>query len=456
MPKSIVQAVSNSSLFNTNTPILVACSGGRDSMVLLHAFLQADFNNIYVAHCNFKLRGKESDDDQKFVEEYCKNFNLPFFTIDFETESYAKTKGISTQMAARELRYPWLEKIRKENLIHLIAVAHHQDDQIETVFLQILQGTGIRGLKGMLPKNDKIIRPLLGQSRDRINQYVKEHQVPYREDSSNISSDYKRNFFRNEISPLFEKINSNYLQEVYDFTQRMHESAVIFDEQVQRIRTKVLHTWKEGYKLDIYFLINHPACNTLFYEILHPFNLNKEQVTEIIQTIQGHKRKNASGQTFLSSSHRFILDRNALFILPLNTQLDYLTTYSKWPNQIIFNEYKISIQHKPINKVHIKNSKRYAYIDADKVTFPLTIRYPQAGDYFYPIGMNKTLNSERVGKKKVTKYFKDEKIALAERERTPIIFSEQKLLWLVGHRLDNRFKITDDTKEVIVLTINKP
>lgn len=454
MQHSIENILINSDLFNKNTPLLIASSGGRDSMALLFGLIQSGFNHLEVAHCNFQLRKKESDKDELFIQDYCHKNNIPFHTIRFETKKVAKDKGISTQMAARDLRYGWLEKIRKEYELHLIVAAHHQDDQLETVLLNLIQGTGIHGLKGMMAKNYKIVRPLLQISRTQINQYIEQNNIPYREDSSNSSTDYKRNFIRHEITSLLGKINSNYLQEISDFSKRMAESAVLFDEQIQKIRKKVLVPWKEGYQLFINYILLHPACDTIFHEILSPFGLTRDQIQEILLTAKGLKKKNASGQTFYSEHFRFVMDKKSLFILPKENEIQSLITYDKWPNQIIFNEYKIEVRLQPIAKVNLKKSERYAYLDADKIHFPIQIKYPETGDYFYPFGMGKAKNPEKAGKKKLSKYFKDEHISVAERERIPILKSDEKIVSLIGLRIDDRFKITESTENVVVLVIN--
>lgn len=455
MLHSIENVLINTDLFNKSTPLMIASSGGRDSMALLFGLMQSGFNHLEVAHCNFQLRGNESDEDEMFIQAYCLKNNIPFHTIRFETKLLAKEKGISTQMAARDLRYDWLEKIRLENQLHLIVAAHHQDDQLETVLLNLIQGTGIHGLKGMMAKNDKIVRPLLQISRAVIDQYIHENNIPYREDSSNSSTDYKRNFIRHEITPLLGKINSNYLQEISDFSKRMAESAILFDEQIQKIRKKVLTPWKEGHQLFINYVLLHSACNTIFHEILSPFGLTRDQIQEILMTAKGLKKKNASGQTFFSEQFRFIMDKKSLFILPLDNEIQSFITYDKWPNQIIFNEYKIDVRHQPINKVNIHTADKYAYLDADKIQFPIQIKYPETGEYFYPFGMEKAKNPEKAGKKKLSKYFKDEHISVAERERVPIIKSAEKIVSVIGHRIDDRFKITESTKNVIVLVITK-
>lgn len=424
-------------------------------MTLLFALIRQGVENIHAAHCNFQLRGEESDGDQLMVQNFCRDKGIPFHTVRFETEKYAKEQKISTQMAARELRYEWLEKIRRENGLHLIAVAHHKDDQTETILLQMIQGTGLKGLKGMLPKNGKIVRPLLNVSREEINAYVAQNDIPYREDSSNFSTDYKRNFIRKKISPLIEQLNPNYLQEFSDFAQRMHESFFLFNEQVNKIRKNVLADWKEGFCFYYTSLTEHPSRDTLFFELLSPFGLNRYQVKEIVLNVTGHKRKNISGQTFYSESHRFIMAKKSIYILPINADLTSMLTFDKWPGQIVFNEYRIAVDIKPVNKVNLKKSARFAYLDADKIDFPVLIRYLENADYFYPFGLGKAQNPNKTGKKKLSKFFKDENISLAERERVPLIFSKDRLLWVVGYRIDDRFKITEKTKRVVQLTIHK-
>ncbi|MCO5231426.1 MAG: tRNA lysidine(34) synthetase TilS [Chitinophagales bacterium] len=448
-------AIKSFKWLSKSTPILIACSGGRDSMALLYALHKLEFNHMEVAHCNFQLRGEESDGDQIFVEEYCKHNKIPFHVVRFETKELAKKEGVSTQMAARTLRYEWLEKIRLENGLHLIAVAHHQDDQYETILLQLIKGTGIHGLKGMLDKNDKIVRPLLTVSREQINQYVTENNIGFREDSSNATTHYKRNLIRHELTPLIAQMNPNYLQEFTDFGQRMREAEYMFEEYVQRVRKKVMKPWKEGYQIFFTYLLNHPSCDTLFYELLSPFAFGKEQVKEMLSTIKGLKKENASGQTFLSSQYRVILDKKSLYILPLNTELTSILTIDKWPKQILFNEYKIDVRLCPIEKLNMHKSSKYAYLDADKISFPVQMRFAEMGDYFYPFGMGKKQNPEKAGKKKLSKFFKDEQIPLAERERTPILLSKERVLWVLPHRIDDRFKVTEATQSVVVLTIVK-
>jgi len=455
MQSPVIDHLLRSPEFHRATPLLVACSGGRDSMTLLHALYVSGHTHLHVAHCNFTLRGEESDGDQILVENFCKDRQLPFHTVHFPTSAYARERGISTQMAARELRYEWLEKVRKENDLHLVVVAHNKNDQAETVLLNLIQGTGIHGLKGMLSKNDKIVRPLLQVSREEIDQYVLQHGLLYREDSSNASSHYKRNYIRHEIMPRLKELNSDILEQLSSFSKRMEETALLFNEQVSRIRKKVLVQWKEGYKLHLAYLLAHAAGDTLAHELLTPFGMTAEQVRELMTTAKGFKRQNASGQTFLTRDYRLVMDRKSLYILPVVSDIQSLISYDHWPNQIVFNEYKIDVRLQPVSKVNMTRSERYAYLDADKISFPLQIRYPQQADYFYPFGLGKNRSPDQPGKKKLSKYFKDLKIPVPERERTPVLLGGEKIIWLAGQRIDDRFKVTESTKNVVVLVITK-
>jgi tRNA(Ile)-lysidine synthase len=442
-------------LFQKKTPILVACSGGMDSMCLLSLLMEGKFENISVAHCNFGLRAEASDGDETFVKAFCEKHQLPFYSVRFDTAEFANAHQLSTQMAARQLRYEWLEKVRKETGAHLIVTAHHADDQAETILFNIIQGTGIRGLKGMLPKQGVIVRPMLEIERTAIKEYVLSNQIAFREDSSNASTKYRRNFIRHEIMPLLTQLNPAVQQTLGAFARKMKESEILMQQEVERIRKKTLLPWKIGYKLLTTYLQEHPASSTLFYEILNPFGFSADQVKEMMDTISGIKSNSLSGQQFLSTSHQIFADKKALYILPLESEKTEILRFEKWPGQIIFNEYKIDVRQQPIHEVNMQRNARYAYLDADLVKFPITIRYAQTADYFYPLGMGKAKNSEKPGKKKLSKFFKDIKLPLAERAFTPVIFGGEALLWVLGHRTDDRFKISESTKNVICLVITK-
>lgn len=452
MLNHLLQHVQTGHLFNRGTPLLVACSGGRDSMALLHGLIKAGCYHLEVAHINFGLRGEESDADEQFVKAFCLEKGIPCHCSHVDTATYAAERKLSIQMAARELRYARLETLRKERNLHFIVTAHHMDDQAETILFNIIQGTGIDGLKGMTARSGYVIRPLLGVDRAQIDAYIAKYQVSYREDSSNEQTYYKRNFIRHKIMPLLRELNPTVVQSLGGLGERMYQAGILYHNGIDKIRKKLLVPWKEGHKLHFIYLLQHPASDTLLYELLHPFGVSPDLSGEIMLTISGSKKENASGQQFLTGTHRILSDKRCLYILPLVSERQSLLRLDKWPGSIVFNEWKINVRIAPINKVNMKSSGRFAYLDADKITFPLTIRYPEQGDYFYPFGMSKPNHPGKTGKKKLSKFFKDIHLPVAEREYTPLLFSGDRLIWVVGQRIDDRFKVSDQTKEVVILS----
>ncbi len=447
MLEKVSHYIEKHNLCGTPSPILIACSGGGDSMVLTDIMQKLNFK-IGLAHCNFQLRGNESDSENAFVRDYAVKNDIPFYETKLETEKYAQENKISVQLAARELRYDWLEKIRKENDFHNIATAHHLNDQAETILLNFIKGSGVRGLKGIPSKNGKIIRPLLEISKQEIETYQKENNILFKSDSSNDSIKYQRNFLRHEVIPKIKSINPAFENNILSFSQQMNDLKKIVESYHQGIRKKLLTQKQECAILNVNTLKSLPAHKTVLYEILRTYNFNSNQLEEVYNFIQNPK----TGKQFLSSTHRIIQNRKQLIIAPLNTSKSTIKVFEKLPKQILFNNYKIAVVQKPISKLQIKKSERFAYIDAKKVKFPLIIRYWKNGDYFYPYGLTKP-KSNKVGKKKLSKYFKDEQFSILEKEQTPLLFSGNKLVWVVGSRIDDRFKVDRNTKNVIVCSM---
>lgn len=428
-------------LCNSGTPMLVACSGGIDSMVLLDVLLKLNYS-FAVAHCNFKLRGTESDDEMKFVADFCTRNNIRFFAQEFDTLHYKKENKISTQIAARQLRYEWFEKIRKENHFHCIVTAHHADDQLETILLNFTKGTGVNGLVGMKPKNNFIIRPMLAITKAEIMDFALANKIEYREDSSNSSNDYQRNKVRHNIIPVLKDINPNISAQINDFSNRMLDVATLLELQIEQIKKKC-YTEKEGIiRIKINYIKNHISKNTIIYYMLKDFGFSNDVMYNVLYNSQ-------TSAQFFSTTHRMILDRKELIVTSVEQDKMSTLFFEKIPNKIQFNNAKIECKLVPIEKLSLKENKQYAYFDADKIEFPLLIRYLKNADYFYPFGMKKSAKNDKVGKKKITKYFRDLKLNLLEKEKTPIIFSNEKALWLVGHCIDDRFKITSNTKFVL-------
>lgn len=446
MISKIQKYIAQNNLFNSGTPVLVACSGGVDSMVLCDVLLKLNYK-IAIAHCNFQLRGKESDADEKFISDYAIQHHLPFHVVKFNTKDFKEGKTISTQMAARALRYGWFERIRKENGYHCIATAHHLDDQLETILLNITKGTGIKGLTGMSAKNGFIVRPFLEITKQEILDYATENKITFREDSSNASDDYQRNLIRHQVVPQLQKINPSLPLTSMQFLNRMNEYENLVEAQLSSVKKKC-YSEKDGIaEIKMGFIKVHPAGQTILFHLLKEFGFNSDVVQNMLDV-------NESGKQFFSDTHRMVMDRKSLFIVPKNIERENYLSFDKIPNQIIFNNYKIQCSLVPIQELNIKSSNRYAYFDADKIEFPLMMRYYKEGDYFYPFGMSKPKTPGKVGKKKLSKYFKDEKFSLLDKENTAVLFCGEKLIWLVGHRIDDRYKVTKKTKTVLKFMIS--
>jgi tRNA(Ile)-lysidine synthase len=436
-------------LANSGTPILLAVSGGTDSMVLADVLLKLNYK-IGIAHCNFGLRGNESDADEKFVQEYAASKNIPFYTTRFDVKQFKKENDASTQMAARTLRYEWFEKIRNENGYHVIAVAHHFDDQMETVFLNITKGTGIKGLTGMQPKNGFVIRPMLQISKKEILDYAGENKISFREDSSNTSDDYQRNHLRLNVVPQLQKINPSLHKNMSEFIARMNDYEFLVIEQLASIKKKCWSEKNGIVEIKQGFIRVHPAGRTILFYLLKDFGFNKDQTQNIFESINDVE---SSGKQFFSETHRLVIDRKSLLVVPVKMKRENYLLFEKIPNKIIFNNYKIDCAIVPVSEVNLKVSPRFAFFDIDKIEYPLLVRYYKTADYFYPMGLSKPKTPGKAGKKKLSKYFKDEKFSLLDKENTPVLFSGEKLIWLVGHRIDDRYKITRSTKNVLKMTI---
>ena len=445
----IIQSfVKEQKLFPPKTPLLIACSGGPDSMAAVEILTNLGYP-LGIAHCNFKLRGENANGDQDFVEAYAKERKIPFFTISFNTEIFAFKNRLSIQAAARELRYTWLEEVRKANGFHFIVTAHHKEDVVETLLLNAANKTGIKGLKGIPVKNEKIVRPLFPLSKTDILEYLSVNEINYREDESNASTKYTRNFIRQEVIPVLEKVNDKAVDHLFDLSQKANEAEFLLQERMVQIKRKIIFQKQETIEVKFGYVLNHASGKTILYEILKDFGFNSDQALAIYNSLESQ-----SGIEFLSATHRIIKDRKSLFVNPLASNKVSVQQYDKIPNQILFNTYKIKIDQVPIDKSVLKQSANYAFFDLDKIEFPLTIRYWKPGDYFYPFGMTKQ-NSDKIGKKKLSKYFKDEKFSVNQKENLPVLFSGEKMIWLVGHRIDDRFKVTEETKIVLKLKIVK-
>lgn len=413
--------------------LLIACSGGLDSVALTHLLKKLAYD-IALAHCNFSLRGKESDEDENFVVHLADKLSIAVFTETFDTKKYASEHKLSTQMAARELRYRWFEEIRSDFKYDYVLTAHHADDKLETFLINVSRGTGLRGLTGIPEKNETIVRPLLPFSRKELLQYAEQNNLHWREDSSNASTDYLRNQLRLEVIPKYKKANEGLLQNFQKTQRHLQSSAALIDDYMALVFQLVVREALEGYRIDILKLKELPNSDTLLYELLHSFGFTAWEDISTLMTAQ-------SGKQVFSSTHRLLKDRNALLLTEI-------------PSETTKNEFFISENEKEItHPIHLKfNSTKKmgnimaseVYVDSDKITYPLLLRKWREGDVFQPFGMK--------GKKKLSKFFKDEKLSLVAKENTWVLCSDAKIVWIVGMRLDDRFKISPETKEILKIS----
>lgn len=441
MIDEFVQHNNENVLFDRNDSILLTVSGGIDSMTMLNLFLEHEYN-IGVAHCNFMLRGKESDMDQDFVRNIADKNNIKFHTISFDTQQVASEKKISTQMAARELRYEWFNQIAQKYSYTKIATAHNLNDLAETFFINLSRGTGIKGLTGIPVKSGLIIRPLLFSTRQKIILYANQQKINYREDSSNSETKYLRNAIRHNIITEFEKIAHNFLNAVQTTTKLLQSTQVIYDEKIDLLREQLFITINENETcIAINQLKEKNIQAELLFEILLPFNFTYDNCLKILNSVNSQ-----SGVSFYSNTHRLIKDRDKLII-----------TTNTVKNNEVFEISDINYkQNLPLNLIikeiipesikYSKLPKHVAMFDADRLSFPLRLRRWNKGDYFYPFGM--------IGRKKVSDYFTDNKFSINEKENTWLLTSGDDILWIVNHRTDNRFKITSNTKRILLFETN--
>lgn len=440
MLSRFVEYIKEKQLFEPSQKVLLAVSGGIDSMVLLHLFEKSEFN-YGVVHCNFRLRGADSDEDEAFVREQVLNHGVPFFFRPFDTEEYAKLNGISVEMAARELRYNYFEEIRSENGYDYIATAHHQDDLMETFFLNISRKTGIKGLTGIKEKAGHVIRPLLFMGRKEIEDYARFNFIEYREDYTNNEVVYQRNFIRHRILPLFSELNPSFKNSLPETIQHLREAEDVYLLCIKEAREKVVSTRENEIAVSIDALLRSPFAKTLLFEILSEYNFNPQVIDQIFQGL-----KSVSGKQYYSKTHRLVKDREHLFLTRLKEEEERIF-YLEKEDLELFAPFDLTIEKTDIDNFHIVKSSHVACIDLDKLEFPLLMRRWKQGDYFQPLGMT--------GFKKLSDFLIDEKIPVHEKENIWLLCSGQKIVWIMGHRLDNRFKISSQTRRVLKIEIKK-
>ena len=416
-------------LFNLQDKVLVALSGGADSVALLRVLFSLGYT-CECAHCNFHLRGLESDRDESFVRQLCEEHSIPLHVTHFDTSAYAKEHHLSIEMAARELRYEWFEHIRKEIEASVIAVAHHRDDSVETFLLNLMRGAGINGLKGIPVKNGYIVRPLLSVSRDIILDYLQAINQGYVTDSTNLEDEYMRNKIRLNILPLMKEVNPSVMETIQETTFRLSEVANIYQkDRMEAITHKVTFLSPELFRISLVDILKDVAPISLLHEVLSPKGFNVSQIRDIYRSLSSSQ----SGKRFFTNEWEVLRDREYLWIQKKDS--------SPLIPELIIEE----IERTP--SFVIPRDKHIACLDADKLNHPLTIRKWERGDKFIPLGMN--------GKKKVSDYLTDKKFSLFQKENQYVVCSGEDIVWLVNERTDHRYRITDSTQRILLIKIKK-
>jgi tRNA(Ile)-lysidine synthase len=423
--------------FLNGKKLLLATSGGIDSMVMVDLFHKLTFE-IAIAHCNFQLRGLESFEDQKFVQDYAKDNKIPLFLTQFDTEAFATDYKLSTQVAARELRYSWFYELLETENYDYILTAHHADDNLETFFIHLVRGTGIDGLTGIPPQNGQVIRPLLIFSRSEIEQYAKENAIHWREDSSNSSDKYLRNKIRHHLVPIFKELNLDFMASFQKTQNYLQESKAMTDDGSFLVYQQVAKEKGTEVHFDLNQLKKLPNYKSYLYHWFNKFGFSAWE--DIYDLVDGQ-----SGKQVFSNEFRLLKNRDFLILSPLNSD-DENEEYFINKNQ---KEVKVPLNLLFGKVADISNvSNTTIFVDEDNLCYPLLLRRWQEGDIFQPFGMD--------GKsKKVSKFFKDEKLSLIEKEKTWLLCSDNEIVWIVGIRQDERFKIKNSTKNTLKIQWEK-
>lgn len=457
--------IKKENLFQQKDTLLLAVSGGVDSVVLCELCKQAGYNFI-IAHCNFNLRGEESDRDEQFVKDLAKKYAAEIFVKKFDTEKYAEENKLSIQVAARDLRYEWFSSLignkqlatgKEKNYqlhsggsrdAHWIVTAHHADDNIETLLLNFFKGTGINGLRAIVPKQNKIIRPLLFAKKEQLKQFAVDNNLSYVEDSSNSSDKYTRNYFRNQLIPSLQKVFPQAEDNLIENIKRFNEIEILYKQSIDLHKNKLLEKKGEEIHIPVLKLLKLTPLATIIYEIIKDLGFTANQTEEVLKLLNSE-----SGKYIKSSTHRILKNRNWLIISPNNNSITENILIEENDKVIEFINRRLRIE-KLLQKESFEQTTNYklqtshdvAFLDADEITFPLLLRKWKQGDYFYPLGMSK--------KKKLSKFFIDQKLSLTDKENIWVLEMNKKIIWVVGKRIDDRFKITPSTKNIIKISLS--
>jgi tRNA(Ile)-lysidine synthase len=430
-------------LFSPGEKILLAVSGGLDSMVMSHLFFRSGIQTG-VAHCNFRLRGKESDDDEAFVRQWAGTQGVPFFCTSFDTKRYAATQGVSTQMAARTLRYAWFNELMDAQGYDKMAVAHHADDNVETVLLNLVRGTGLKGVCGIAPVSRHLIRPLLFATREQISRYAADNGIAYREDRSNASDDYARNYIRHHVTPGLKTLNPALAGTFRHNSEYLTQAWRLLEETVKKNKAAWCVRRHDEWHIDIKALQQTAAPDFWLFEVLQDFGFHSAQIADIARALEEQP-----GKHFFSATHELVKDRDRLIIGLKNEMGDAANQIFEIQKTDTHLTHPLDLtleQRPPYHTSVLPQEAHIACLDAGKLRFPLTLRLWQKGDAFVPLGMK--------GKKKLSDFFIDQKMPLPCKRQQWVILSGDDIVWLVGQRLDERYKVTPQTEHIVQITWN--
>nr|MBK9650801.1 tRNA lysidine(34) synthetase TilS [Bacteroidota bacterium] len=436
-------------IIDKDAKILLTTSGGVDSMVMLKLFAESKIK-FEVAHCNFKLRGSESDGDERLVKKACSLLNVPFHSIKFDTKKYAAANNLSIQMAAREMRYKWFDELIKKQKLNFIATAHHADDNAETFLINLLRGTGLAGLSGIKMKTESIIRPLLRFSKSELTEFAKEQNLKWRDDKSNAENKYLRNNLRNQIMPLLQKINTQAVEHINHAALNIESANILLGEYIEQLKNdiQVSNSSADKGALEYNFktIINHKQLTLIVFYIVQPYGFKNSDIENICECL-----RNKSGKRFESENFVLQIYNQHLIISKCKEDKPTSILWHAKTKKVTFGGYAFTSEVKKFDddffkKIKSNSNNSVAYFDSEKLVFPLNVRCWQKGDKFSPLGMKGQI-------KKVSDFFVDLHINFENKKSIPIITTQDKIIWIAGYRIDDNFKVTINSRNILVLTM---
>ncbi len=446
LQQTFLSYIAKHHLFTKEDHLLIAVSGGLDSAVLCALCKEAGFN-FSIAHCNFKLREEESDRDEMFVKNIAAEMNVPFFVTSFDTITEAKKNKTAIEETARNLRYDWFLELmaqskQTDSPLSLLLTAHHADDNIETVMMNFFRGTGIRGMRGIQPRQNNIVRPLLFAQRKELQEYAVANNVAFVTDSSNASNDYTRNLFRNEILVSIEKVYPEASKNILKNIERFADVEYLYNESIENKIEKLVERKGHELHVPVLKLLKTKPLHTVVYEIIKDAGFTAAQVHDAEKLLYSE-----SGKYIKSATHILLRNRNWLIIAPLSPADATLNiVLEEEDNKVVFAAGTLSLT-KAAMPENLFTDADSVYIDAADLHYPLLLRKWKTGDYFYPLGMNK--------KKKLSRFFIDQKLSLLQKEQTWVLESNKKIVWVVGYRIDDHFKVTSNSKQIVKLSLTR-